>query len=157
MRTVVLAVALLALTSAPAWADITGFIGVNTTPANRVLEGGAISMSLLAIGFEGEFARTTADEVVGAPSLITGMGNLFVQNPIPVMGLTFYGTAGGGIFKEDLGTASTTNVGVNIGGGAKIEVVSHVMLRIDYRVFRLQGSPINPTPKRIYLGLSLSL
>ena len=157
LRTAVLAVALLALTATTAWADITGFIGVNTTPVNRVLEGGAISVSLLAFGFEGEYARTTADDVAGAPSLQTGMGNGFVQNPIPLMGITFYATAGGGIFKEELGTASTTSVGMNTGGGAKIEVVSHIMLRIDYRVFKLLGNPKNPTPKRLYIGLSLAL
>ena len=149
--------ALLALTSAPAWADITGFIGVNTTPANRILQGGALSVSLLVVGVEGEYARTTADDVAGAPSLVTGMGNFFVQNPIPLAGVQFYATAGAGLYQEELGAASTTGFGVNTGGGAKIEVVSHVKLRIDYRVFKLAGSPKNPTPKRFYVGISLSL
>ncbi len=141
----------------PARADITGFIGANTTPANRVVTGGALSISLLVVGFEGEYAKTTADDVAGAPSLQTGMGNVFLQNPIPLAGIQFYATAGAGLFREELGAASTTNFGVNTGAGTKIELISHVKLRIDYRVFKLSGRPLNSVPKRIYVGLTLSL
>ncbi len=145
------------LVAVPARADITAFLGVNTTPANRPVVGGAVSVSVLVIGFEGEYAKSTLDQTSGAPSLQTGMGNLFVQNPIPFAGVQLYATAGGGLFREEVGTDRTTNFGTNIGGGAKIELVSHVKLRIDYRIFKLAGNPKNPTPKRIYVGLSLSL
>src|SRR5436309_216650 len=145
------------LLATPAFADITGFIGANTTPANRSVVGGALSVSLLIVGFEVEYARTTQDLTSSAPSLQTGMGNLFVQNPIPIAGFQFYATAGGGLFHEELGTSGTTSFGANTGGGVKIELVSHVKVRIDYRVFKLAGGPKNPTPKRIYVGLSLSL
>ena len=141
----------------PARADVTGFLGVNTTPANRALTGGAVGVTLLVVGFEGEFARTRETTDVLAPALTTGMGNVFLQNPIPIGGFTFYVTTGAGLYHESLGTLSTTSVGINTGGGVKIALVSHVRLRVDYRVFKLSGSPLNATPKRIYLGLNLSL
>lgn len=141
--------------AAPAAADITGFVGVNTTPANRPVIGASVAASALVVGFEIEYARTTEDKTSLAPSLHTGMVNLFAQNPIPLAGLQFYVTLGGGIFREELGTASTTSVGGNVGVGTKIALVSHLKLRVDYRVFKLAGSPINSTPKRVYLGLSV--
>ena len=141
----------------PALADVTGFLGVNTTPANRPVVGGAFSVSLLVIGFEGEYSQTTTDQTSGSPSLQTGMGNVFVQNPIPVGGIQVYVTAGGGIYREELGIEKTTDVGTNFGGGAKIELVSHIKLRVDYRVFKLAGSAKYATPKRLYLGLTLGL
>jgi opacity protein-like surface antigen len=155
VRAAALAVALAGLTATPAFADVTGFIGVNTTPANRTVFGAAVSVSALAIGLEGEYAKTTVDETSQAPSLQTGMANLFVQNPVPLAGLQFYATIGGGLYRESLGTSETTNVGGNVGAGVKIALVSHVKLRVDYRVFKLAGDAINPTPKRLYLGLSL--
>ena len=42
IRTAGLAVVLLALTSCPARADITAFLGANTTPANRPVRGQAV-------------------------------------------------------------------------------------------------------------------
>jgi hypothetical protein len=157
MRAMAMATLLFTLFATAAFADITGFIGANMTPANRPVVGGAFSVSLLVIGFEMEYAKTTIDLMSSAPSLQTGMGNLFIQNPIPIAGIQFYATAGGGLFREELGTDRTTNFGANSGGGAKIELISHVRLRIDYRVFKLAGNPKNPVPKRIYFGLSLGL
>jgi opacity protein-like surface antigen len=152
-----IAASLVLLAATPARADITAFLGVNTTPANRLVTGGALSVSILIVGFEGEYAVTRSDDQAGAPSLKTGMANAFLQNPIPIKGLQFYVTAGGGLYNEALGPSSTTGLATNVGAGAKIELVSHVKLRIDYRVFNLAGSPLQPTPKRLYAGLSLSL
>ena len=61
IRTAGLAVALLALTSAPARADITAFIGANTTPANRQVRGGALGFGLLVVGVELEYSYTPDD------------------------------------------------------------------------------------------------
>src|SRR5258708_28932447 len=108
----VLAASLLLLgPAAPARADLTGFIGANTTPANRQVRGGAIGVGLLIIAFEGEFAYTPDDLKANAPSLITGMGNVLLQTPIAVMGFQPYVTTGGGIYKEALGTRSDTGFG----------------------------------------------
>ena len=156
-RILVLFVLLQTLAAIPARADITAFIGVNTTPANRIVTGGALSVSLLVVGFEAEYAQTQPDDASAAPSLRTGMGNVFVQNPIPIAGIQFYVTTGGGLYREEVASSSTTNFGVNTGAGARIELISHVRLRVDYRIFNLRGAPRNATPKRIYVGLSLSL
>ena len=155
LRRVAWAVCAVLLAASPAAADVTGFVGVNTTPANRPVIGAALGAGALVIGFEIEYARTTVDETSRAPSLHTGMLNLFAQNPIPLAGLQLYVTFGGGVFREELGAARTTSVGGNAGAGVKIALVSHLRLRVDYRVFKLAGSPINPTPKRVYLGLSV--
>jgi hypothetical protein len=152
-----IAASLVLLTAAPARADITAFLGVNTTPSSRLVTGAALGASILIVGIEGEYAVTRSDDQAGAPSLKTGMINAFLQTPIPIKGLQFYLTAGGGLYNEALGPSSTTGFGSNVGGGTKIELVSHVKLRIDYRVFNLSGSPMQPTPKRLYAGVSLSL
>ena len=157
LGTVGCGVMLSVLAATPARADVTAFMGVNTTPANRAVTGGALGVSLLIVGFEGEYANTKGGDTVGAPSLQTGMGNIYVQNPIPLAGIQFYATTGAGLYREELGSLSSTTVAVNTGGGAKIELISHVKLRVDYRVFKLNGSATNPTPKRFYLGLTLSL
>ena len=52
MRPAALAVVLLAFTSVPARADLTAFIGPNTTPANRQVRGAALGMGLRVIRFE---------------------------------------------------------------------------------------------------------
>ena len=48
------------------------------------------------------------------------MFNGLVQTPIPIAGMQFYGTAGGGVYRETLNDNSETNVGINVGGGVKI-------------------------------------
>jgi hypothetical protein len=157
IRTAVLVLGLIAAAASPARADVTGFLGVNTTPANRTLVGGSLGVSLLIVGFEGEYAQTRESTDALAPSLQTGTGNVFVQNPIPIFGVTFYAITGAGLYHESLGPSSDTGFAVNTGLGAKIDLVSHVRLRVDYRVFKLAGSPKNATPKRIYVGLNLGL
>lgn len=147
--------ALLAWPSAAA-ADATAFIGVNTTPANRMTTGLAVGITVLVVGVEFEYSDTREDLPSGAPSLRTGMGNLLVQTPIAISGLQFYGTAGGGVYRERLGDIQETNVGLNIGGGIKMSLLGPLKLRVDYRVFSLRGSALHSRPQRIYAGLNLS-
>lgn len=139
----------------PAFADITGFLGVNTTPANRTARGVAVGAGMLVIGFEFEYASTSEDVKAGAPSLKTGMGNLLLQTPVAIMGIQPYLTAGGGIFRETLEDHRETNVGVNTGGGAKINLAGPLRLRIDYRVFKLSGGALYSPAHRLYVGLNL--
>jgi len=49
ITTVGSALAMLALTSAPARADITAFIGANTTPGNRQVRGGSVGFGLILV------------------------------------------------------------------------------------------------------------
>ena len=155
LRTAGIVVALLAFTSIPASADLTGFIGATTTPANRQVRGVALGVGLLVIGFEGEYAFTPDDPTASAPSLKTGMGNLILQTPVAFMGFQPYVTAGGGIYREELGTHQDTGIGLNTGGGVKVSLAGPIRLRVDYRVFTLGSSALNSPTHRFYAGLNL--
>ena len=145
----------LLLSSTPAFADATIFIGSNTTPSHRNVKGFAFGAGLVIIGFEFELANTAETLEDGAPSLRTGMGNVLLQTPIPVAGMQFYLTTGGGLFREKLDTRQETSFGFNNGGGVKITLLGPIRARVDYRVFKLRGDPLYSTVHRIYAGLNL--
>jgi opacity protein-like surface antigen len=136
-------------------ADITAFLGTNPTPVNRVTTGFGVGMGLVIVGFEFEYGHTreNLDELV--PGLKTFMFNGLLQTPVPIAGLQFYGTAGGGVYRETLDEDSETNVGINVGGGVKMNLAGPLRLRFDYRIFTLQGSPRYSKPQRFYAGLNL--
>jgi len=138
-----------------AFADFTAFLGVNPTPVSRPVKGLAGGVGLLIVGFEFEYASTSDDTVKGAPSLKTYMGNGLLQTPIPIAGMQFYATAGGGVYREALNDDAETHVGINVGGGVKMNLAGPLRLRLDYRVFTLQGSPRHSKPQRFYAGLNL--
>jgi opacity protein-like surface antigen len=154
VRTLVL-LALLSAIATPARADITGFLGTDTTPANRLTSGFAVGLSLLVVGFEFEYSDTIADASTGSPSLTTGMGNLLLQVPVPVFGFQPYFTVGGGIYKETTATHSDTDVGLNTGGGVKVTLVGPLRLRVDYRIFKLGSGALSSPAPRISAGLTL--
>ena len=82
-RIAVIAAAILVARAAPARADITAFIGANTTPANRPVRGFAVGTGLLIVGFEFEYAHDERrSRGARAPSLKTGMGNVLLQTPV---------------------------------------------------------------------------
>ena len=143
------------LAPATASADATAFLGVNATPSNRPVRGIAGGIGLVIVGFEFEYANTSEDLDRAAPRLRTFMFNGMVQTPIPIGGLQFYGTAGGGAYRETLNEDSETNVGLNVGGGVKMSLIGPLRLRLDYRVFTLRGAPRHPRPQRFYAGLNL--
>jgi hypothetical protein len=138
-----------------AFADFTAFLGVNPTPTNRTLTGLSGGVGLLIVGFEFEYASTREDADELAPGLKTYMFNGLLQTPFPIGGMQFYGTAGGGIFRETLNDDRETNVGINVGGGVKWTLAGPLRLRFDYRVFTLQGSARYDKPQRFYAGLNL--
>jgi len=153
------------LTAAPAYADFTAFLGRTTTPEPRNARGLAIGTGLLIVGFEFEYASTDEDLTplpapdFLAPSLKTYMFNGLLQTPVPIARMQFYGTLGGGVYHETVSTqpnGDETNFGTNIGGGVKITLVGPIRLRIDYRVFNLNGNPTLKRYQRVYGGLSLS-
>lgn len=154
-RTLALAALLLAVSTGAARADITGFIGATTTPANRQAKGFAIGTGLLIIGFEFEYASTSDDPTVGAPSLTTGMGNVLLQTPSAFFGFQPYFTTGGGLYRETLGTHQDTSFAVNTGGGVKITLIGPLRLRVDYRVFKLGSGALYSPAHRVYAGLNL--
>ena len=146
---------LVLLLPSPAAADVTAFLGVNPTPTNRAVRGIAGGMGLVIVGFEVEYANTTEDKVEAAPGLRTFMFNGLVQTPLPIGGLQFYGTAGGGLYRETLNAVTETHVGMNVGGGVKMSLIGPLRLRLDYRVFKLQGQPLHPQVQRFYAGINL--
>jgi hypothetical protein len=156
IRGIVIALALLSLAT-PARADITAFIGANTTPANRQVRGGALGVGLLIIGFEGEYAFTPDDPRASAPSLKTGIGNVVLQSPVPFFGIQPYFTTGGGFYQEQLGLHSDTGFALNTGGGVKVTLVGPLRLRVDYRIFKLGSGALYSPAHRIYAGLNLKL
>ena len=150
-----LGVMLLAILAAPARADVTAFIGANTTPANRQVRGAALGFGVLIVGVELEYASTTDDLVANAPSLKTGMGNVVLQTPIAFFGVQPYFTTGGGIYREELGLRQDTGLGFNTGGGVKVTLLGPLRLRVDYRVFKLGSDALYGTAHRFYAGLNL--
>ena len=136
-------------------ADVTAFLGVNGSPESRAVFGASAGVTFVAFGFEGEYASTreSLDDV--APRLRTYMANAFVQNPIPISGMTFYGIAGAGVYHETLIDQSQTSMATSIGGGVKIALAGPLQLRLDYRVFVLQGDAIAQKPQRLYAGVNL--
>ena len=145
---------LLVATAVPARADVTAFWGVSPTPTTRSAKGFAFGINLLVVGFELEYANTSEDPLTLAPGLKTGMVNGLVQTPTSKTQI--YLTAGGGFFRERLGTSTETNIGTNLGGGVKIGLVGPLRLRLDYRVYSLRGTPLEPHPQRFYAGANLS-
>jgi len=155
IRTVGIALAVSVLAATPASADITAFIGANTTPANRQVRGGALGFGLLIVGFELEYAFTPDAPPANAPSLKTGMGNVLLQSPTAFFGVQPYFTTGGGIYREELGLQQDTGFGLNTGGGVKVTLIGPVRLRVDYRVFKLGSGALSSPAHRIYAGLNL--
>jgi opacity protein-like surface antigen len=148
-------IALALLAPANASADITAFLGTTPTPVNRVTTGFGVGVGLVIVGFEFEYGHTRENLDELAPSLRTYMFNGLLQTPIPIAGMQFYGTAGAGVYRETLDEISETNVGINLGGGVKVNLAGPLRLRFDYRIFTLQGSPRHSKPQRFYAGLNL--
>ena len=151
----VLACAVLIATAAPARADITAFLGLTPTPERHTLRGFSGGVGLIIVAFEFEYANITEDDVELLPGLKTYAGNVLVQTPIDILRTQFYGTVGAQGYRENLGPFQETYYGTNIGGGAKIKLVGPLRVRLDYRVFKLQGEPLHNVYQRFYVGANL--
>lgn len=150
---VVIAVTLLATLPSPASADLTAFWGFSPTPTSRAVRGFSLGLSLIVFGVEFEYANTAERPDTLGPGIRTGMINGIVQTPTKTK---LYLTAGGGFFRERLGTTGETNFGTNLGGGLKIPLAGPLRVRLDYRVYTLRGQPLYKTPQRFYAGMNLS-
>ena len=163
MRAMAMITLMCGLLATPAFADVTGFIGANTTPANRQVRGAAAGIGLLIVAFEFEFANTTDDPLAAAPSLTTGSGNILLQTPVAFFGFQPYFTTGAGLYRETLGDRAVatppfhqdTGIALNTGGGVKVSLIGPLRLRVDYRVFKLGSGALNSPAHRLYAGLNL--
>jgi len=151
----VIALTILFLTAvaSPARADITAFIGLSPTPERHTLRGFSAGVGLLIVAFEFEYAKISEDDLDLLPGLKTYSGNVLVQTPTRTQ---LYATAGAGGYRENLGSLQETHVGTNIGGGIKIPLIGPVRVRLDYRIFKLQGTPIHSVYQRFYVGGNLA-
>lgn len=117
-------------------------------------------MGLVIVAFEFEAAHTSADIGQATPALTTGSVNVLLQTPIEISRLQFYATTGGTVYRESLDDPRDprreTHVGANVGGGLKMRVAGPLKLRMDYRLFRLRGTPLQPTAHRFYTGATLA-
>jgi hypothetical protein len=156
IRTLAFTAVLATICASPAAADVTFFVGSAIQPENRPVKGLAVGAGVLFLGFEFEYADTSDAPAVGAPGIRTGMGNVLLQTPVPIAGLQFYVTTGGGIYRERLGSRYETQFGVNSGGGVKILLAGPLRARVDYRVFKLNGEPLHSVVHRVYAGLNLA-
>jgi len=156
VRTIALAIALLAAVAAPAKADATLFIGSNLSPSGRQVRGAALGVSLLIIGFEFEYASTSEDPTENAPALRTGSANVLLQTPVAFLGIQPYFTTGGTLYRETLGAHEDMSGGLNTGGGVKITLAGPVRLRVDYRVLKLGSGALTSPAHRLYAGLNLN-
>jgi hypothetical protein len=119
------------------------------------VRGFAFGTGLLLVGFEIEYAKTTGDDSVSAPTLRTGTGNVLLQTPTAIFGFQPYVTVGAGLYRERLGTHQDTSFAPNTGGGVKVTLVGPIRLRVDYRVFKLGNGALYTPAHRIYAGLNL--
>ena len=149
-------------------ADLTAFIGAQSNPSTRLTRGISAGSGFLIVGFEGEYAQASGDDVCPlnpsgvdcAPSVRTIMFNGLVQTPKGIVPkVQLYATAGGGYYRIRLEPLDLqdTGFGSNLGGGVKIDLVGPLRLRLDYRVFRL-GDEFGEarTAQRFYAGANIA-
>ena len=152
----VLLLAVLLACAGRADADLTAFLGANTTPTNRPVRGVAVGLSFVIVGVEFEYSDTKADEL-GNARRRAGMFNVLAQTPNWFNSLQFYATVGGGLYREEGAGLLETSAATNSGGGVKVGLVGPFRARFDYRVFMLRGeSSPNKTHHRFYTGLNIA-
>lgn len=146
----------LLLVPATASADITVFLGATPSPVNRGLSGAAAGFGLVIVGAEAEVTRWPAVTTSGTAGLTTWSANGLLQTPGGLSPVQLYATVGAGLYRETRGVTSRMSTALNTGGGLKVKVAGPIRLRLDYRMFRLQGSPQTPVMHRIYGGATLA-
>jgi hypothetical protein len=156
LRTLVVSALIVLGLARPAHADLTAFLGVSPTPDNRAARGFAGGLSMVIIGFEFEYSEILEDELEALPSLKTWSGNVLLQTPVEIHGVQLYATTGAGGYRERLGEDTITHVDVNLGGGAKIRIKGPLRVRLDYRIFNLQGEPRHSPYQRFYAGANIA-
>jgi hypothetical protein len=156
LRALLLIGAVLVAGAVPARADLTIFAGAQNAPSVRPATGISLGFGLLLVGWEVEIARVTQETDSRAPSIASGTASVYIQNPIPISGVQVYAIAGAGLYRERLSNVYGQNdVHVALGGGAKIQLVGPLKVRLDYRFFKLRDS-IADNPQRVSAGLTLS-
>ena len=137
-------------------ADITAFLGATPSPVNRGLTGAAVGIGLVVVGAEAEVTRWPTAPASGTAGLTTWSANGLLQTPGGLSPVQLYATVGAGLYSETIDRTSRLSTALNTGGGLKVKVAGPIRLRLDYRMFRLQGTPQTAVLHRVYGGASLA-
>lgn len=122
------------------------------SPDNRISYGVQAGLGGFPIGVEGEIYRIPLSDPYPAAALYSG--GIRVQLPLPGR-FSPYLAGGLGILREShLGTTSSYFAS-NIGGGADVELMDHVSIQGEFRLFRFSSHADPSTFKRITIGLGL--
>jgi hypothetical protein len=151
-----LTVVSLGLKPTPALADATAFFGLSPTNATRSASGIGIGIHVVVVGFEFEYGHINQDSATATPGVSSGMFNVLVATPTRTQ---VYFTVGGGLAHESFNAQGKYTLGTNVGGGVKLPLAGPIRLRVDYRVFKLNGAipgTSTKTQHRIYAGLNFA-
>lgn len=151
----ILVVVLGLFSSSPASAvGITGFIQ-GAWPGSRAGIGFSVGIPLFTeiVTLEGEYSRVGQEGVF--PSLTVWSGNILLVSPIELIRLRPYFATGFGVYRQTLASESELSFATTPGFGVFLRLAGPIHGRIDYRVFRLRGAPLQGNQKRFYAGLTL--
>lgn len=149
--------------AAPAFADATLLLGLQTTSAPRPTVGVSWGRWPGTAGFEVEYSGSVGKATLAKPSVGTIFVNALVQTPLQVRGARVFALGGFGLYGEQGGGRGSGEVSAkDVGVGVKIPLAGALKLRLDYRVYLLgraddasPGSPISRHPRRLSAAFTL--
>jgi hypothetical protein len=127
----------------------------SASPESRGGIGFAVGIPLFTeiITLEGEYSRTGESETV--PSLTIWSGNVLIISPVEIVRLRPYFATGFGIYRQALASASELSFTTTPGFGTFLRLSGPLHGRIEYRMIRLRGDPLQANQKRFYAGLTI--
>src|SRR5437899_2753669 len=126
----------LSAAAAPARADATLLVGLNTASAPHPTVGVAWGKWDLPIGFDVEYASSIGTSTEATHSVHTISVNLLANTPVRIHDAQLYGVAGLGLYGETGGGKGSGEVAAKIlGAGVKVPLGGALKLRLDYRLF----------------------
>lgn len=134
-------------------AGITAFLQ-SATPGSRGGIGFALGIPLITeiVTLEGEYSRSQEKEAF--PSLTVWSGNVLLVSPIELIRLRPYFATGFGIYRQALGTTSEVSFATTPGFGVFLRLSGPLHGRLDYRVIKLRGEPLQGEQRRFYVGMT---
>ncbi len=153
----ILAVLLSLFSASPVGAaGITGFIQ-GAWPGSRAGIGFSVGIPLFTeiVTLEGEYSRVGQEGVF--PSLTVWSGNILLVSPIELIRLRPYFATGFGLYRQTLASESELSFATTPGFGVFLRLAGPLYGRVDYRVFRLRGNPLQGNQKRFYAGLTFKI
>jgi hypothetical protein len=117
-------------------------------------QGGALAISFFRVlSFEGEAARGSVKPSDGRITYFTGTAAL---NAPLFKGFAPYVGVGVGLFRETLGTESDMGTLRATAFGFKMRIAGLLVIRAEYRRFRLSGPPLLELESRLSVGAGIA-